>query len=377
MSRVASLALAAALLLVPHLARASIFFNPGRWPTGADGTVQVPVCVEADSNVNERGDGVLAGLIHEGNPSLDEVVAHVRSALASSWESVSAVRFTGFESCARLSPAELAGTVRLWLNPGASNEAIVGVAVRGAQHGVSIMPWGNTFNRCIGYVWQHFRVEYRFDCVEQYAVHEFGHAIGFLHEDTQPLSTDACLAQFHDTARIAPADWSADFSTAREYTLVNPSYFDRRSVMTYGDPCADVNGVRFGSPGLSDTDALGAWVVYPPPLVPGGILPSGDGLRPGEQVFSPDGRFRLILQTDGNLVLYGPDGARWASGTWGRAVDYAVMQVDGNLVLYGAGLAVWATGTNGRRGAYLAMQSDGNLVLYTGATAVWATGTNW
>ena len=119
---------------------------------------------------HERADGAAGGLIHDCNPSLGEVVAHVRAALHASWESVSAARFRDWRSCGALSPSELATHVRLYLNPNASNEAIIGTSARGAQHGVSIMPWGNTFNRCIKYNWAHARVGYSFDCVEQYTI---------------------------------------------------------------------------------------------------------------------------------------------------------------------------------------------------------------
>jgi hypothetical protein len=93
---------------------------------------------------------------------------------------------------------------------------------------------------------------------------------------------------------------------------------------------------------------------------------------------------RLVMQPDGNLVLYrNRDGAAlWASGTSGHPGAYAVMQPDGNLVVYRpGGRALWATGTNNHPGAYALLQDDGNLVVYrsggapaTGG-ALWATGT--
>jgi len=54
-----------------------------------------------------------------------------------------------------------------------------------------------------------------------------------------------------------------------------------------------------------------------------------------------------------------------------------VMQTDGNLVLYSAGAAVWATGTGGTGSQNrLVMQSDGNLVVYTQLNrAVWSSKT--
>ena len=45
------------------------------------------------------------------------------------------------------------------------------------------------------------------------------------------------------------------------------------------------------------------------------ILPSESQLAPGQHISSPDGRYRLVFQTDGNLVIYRADGAPvWSIG---------------------------------------------------------------
>ncbi|MGN6445563.1 hypothetical protein [Amnibacterium sp.] len=106
-------------------------------------------------------------------------------------------------------------------------------------------------------------------------------------------------------------------------------------------------------------------------------LAQGQTLSPGKGLLSPDGRFLLTQQPDGNLVLYDNTGrALWASHRSARG-SQTVMQPDGNLVQYtSAHRAVWATGTNRSGAASAVMQSDGNFVLYTRARrAVWATGT--
>jgi hypothetical protein len=103
------------------------------------------------------------------------------------------------------------------------------------------------------------------------------------------------------------------------------------------------------------------------------------GLIAGQSITSTDGRFRLILQSDGNLVLYAAGaGATWASNTWGHPnVWDAIMQNDGNLVVYDLqGKALWASNTNGHPGAYLIVQTDGNLVIYDAANhPLWASNT--
>ena len=69
------------VLAAPGVARASIFANGTRWPIGSDGLASIDVCVETDSTVDERADGAAGGLIHDRNPSLSEVVQHLRAAL--------------------------------------------------------------------------------------------------------------------------------------------------------------------------------------------------------------------------------------------------------------------------------------------------------
>ena len=72
----------------------------------------------------------------------------------------------------------------------------------------------------------------------------------------------------------------------------------------------------------------------------------------------------LVYQNDGNLVLYGPSGALWASNTVGQPPGFATMQDDGNVVVYRAdGVPIWATDTSGMPGAELRVQDDGRLVL--------------
>ncbi len=86
--------------------------------------------------------------------------------------------------------------------------------------------------------------------------------------------------------------------------------------------------------------------------------------------------YEARLQTDGNFVLYGPNGPLWATYTHGDANSRLVMQSDGNLVLYDNGAVLFATGTSGS-GTRLVMQDDGNLVLYaSNGSALWSTYTN-
>lgn len=100
-------------------------------------------------------------------------------------------------------------------------------------------------------------------------------------------------------------------------------------------------------------------------------------IYPGQGLETPDRKFGLYLQGDGNLVLYSPYRALWSSGTVGTGAMSLVVQGDGNLVLYNnAGKAVWNSGTAGRGPSSLNMQGDGNLVLYNSTGPTWHTMTS-
>ncbi|MGI5246611.1 hypothetical protein [Dactylosporangium sp. CA-139066] len=117
----------------------------------------------------------------------------------------------------------------------------------------------------------------------------------------------------------------------------------------------------------------------PPSPAPGAHqLKVGQALPLGGQITSPNGVYRLVLQDfDGNLVLYkNGTKALWAFGP--RFDSYFKNQTDGNLVAYlSEGPAVWASNTSGKGAGTLVLQDDGNLVLYRNSDhgVIWATNT--
>ncbi|WP_428156244.1 hypothetical protein [Brevundimonas sp.] len=106
------------------------------------------------------------------------------------------------------------------------------------------------------------------------------------------------------------------------------------------------------------------------------LLP-GQDLLPGQRLVSADGRLFFLLQAgDSNAVIYGPPGALWSTNTANGRGTVLSLQTDGNLVMRGPqNELTWQSGTGGHPGARLVMQNDGNLVIYSGWTAVWHTGT--
>ena len=106
-----------------------------------------------------------------------------------------------------------------------------------------------------------------------------------------------------------------------------------------------------------------------------------DTLGPGESLstlVSPSGRYELVYQGDGNVVLSDHDTNEllWASHTDGTTVGEARMNEDGNFVVYDAEhTPVCSTHTDGFFGATLSLHDDGNLVIYYNGTPIWAIST--
>jgi hypothetical protein len=166
------------------------------------------------------------------------------------------------------------------------------------------------------------------------ALHEFGHVLGLDHPDQHGETLPAIM-----NSRVSNIDaLQAD----------------------------DISGVGA---------IYGAPVAAPPP--PTNRLFPGARLLAGQSLLSPNGRYRLLYQTDGNLVVYddGDRTALWSSLTGGTSVGQVLMQPDGNLVVYDARMTpVWNSGTAGRANARLDMQSDGNLVVYSpDGVALWSS----
>jgi len=107
------------------------------------------------------------------------------------------------------------------------------------------------------------------------------------------------------------------------------------------------------------------------------LLP-GQSLASGQRIQSPNHRYMLLMQSDGNLVLSqntkAGTTATWSSGT-SVAGSTATMTTGGELTVSSGGSTSWSAGPADPQ-SYLALQDDGNLVIYTAAGgAVWSSGT--
>jgi hypothetical protein len=106
------------------------------------------------------------------------------------------------------------------------------------------------------------------------------------------------------------------------------------------------------------------------------ILGPYESLYADEWRTSPDGRYKLYFQSDGNLTLTRDDSVIWATGPSGPGgrVD---MQGDGNLVVLDETLnAVWTSNTWGYPGAHLEVSDAGGaIVLSPSHEPLWSTNT--
>lgn len=116
------------------------------------------------------------------------------------------------------------------------------------------------------------------------------------------------------------------------------------------------------------------------------VLRAGESLGIDQKLTSSNGKYTLIMQADGNLVLYAESNTPvWATSTQDSGAVRASLQDDGNLVLYtkeeerrfrrDVAVAVWASQTSGEK-VRLVLQDDRNLIIYTAdGHELWASGT--
>jgi len=107
-------------------------------------------------------------------------------------------------------------------------------------------------------------------------------------------------------------------------------------------------------------------------------LKEGQQLITGQALYSFGNAYYVILQTDGNLVIYKTGaGSTWATNTSGSGATRAVMQTDGNLVLYNArSQPVWASNTSGNQHPYLYVDSLWGGIRIQKVVVSWASNTS-
>lgn len=105
-------------------------------------------------------------------------------------------------------------------------------------------------------------------------------------------------------------------------------------------------------------------------------------LSANNYVPSDNDMYVLIMQTDGNLVLYGNGVAMWWSWTFNRKEDlgpnFANLGFDGDMsVRRWDNTLLWSSHTAGKGSSHAVVQDDGNFAIYTdsGNQLTWNTRT--
>ncbi len=105
------------------------------------------------------------------------------------------------------------------------------------------------------------------------------------------------------------------------------------------------------------------------------LLRAKESLHAIQFLRSTDRHYQLLMQRDGNLVVYDTtDGtAIWETAT-SAPNSRVIMGPGGSMTVYGPqGKELWSSNTNGYPGAYARLQTDGNLVIFQKGVALWAS----
>ena len=274
----------AALALAPHAAPE----NPG--------TTQQPLGV--DKNVTlwtTRGNRIPVCWI---TPGFEREKRIVRQAVLDTWEYYADLSFTGWDDCPAQGDAQL---VRVRINNHDATDAGAGGSAALGTNALSQA--GLAANVNLGFNPDGSADKQR---VEYIGVHEFGHVLGFEHEQDLPGNVEG-PAHCDQTAGIDPNG-------------VPVTAFDRNSVMNYCN--ADGNGQGR----LTDIDILGVRAVYGTRthFAPSAVILLGNGQIwrstgrrcddascPGWELVDNDGRIKAIAASESRLFGRERTGQIW------------------------------------------------------------------